>query len=222
MSALGLAIAEWGLWKRRHLRWSLPAEVLLLAAASLPLRFAPFLLCASSGALAVLLGWNHGFCWKRGSSFSALGAGLPPGRIVAGRLLAGLAVYGFHLLLAAPPLILALSSGGLSAALLAAWAGLWLAAYAMAAGLGFLAGLLLGPTEHLVGGYVLAAWFLPGLFQPQALLLNPLVQAWSLARGGGPGRPVLGAALELLVAALAFAAAGLLLARNGTVNDARA
>lgn len=219
---IALALAEWRLWKGYYLRASLPIALIFLFAASIPTQFRLILLCTTVGLLSILLGWRCGDEWKPGSPLRDLAVGMSPSEILAGRLLAALAVWAFHLLVALPPLLFAVAILGLPAGVLAVWAFLWLASFALAMGLGFLSSLVLGRTDHFVGGYVLAAWFLPGLFLRPALAINPLVQAWSVARGSGPGAAFLCATLEFALAVLAFLVVGRLLARNGKREDGQA
>lgn len=214
------ALAEWKLWKRLYLRKSIPLALALLSLASVFPNMRLFLLCGASGALFLVLGWQCGNRWKPGSSFRRIAEGREPAGIVAGRALAALAVFSLHFLVAAPLLLFSLAARSLPASLLGGWTLLWLAAFFLAMGLGFLASLAFGATDHLVGGYVMAAWLLPGLFLPPALALNPLVQAWKLAQGLGVTTAFGAAVLEVLLAFAAFECARRLIVRERKAADA--
>lgn len=201
------ALAEWRLWKRLYLRRSLPAFLAFVALACLPSLFRPFLLVTGLGLLFLGLGWHYGNRWQPGSSFRRVAEGRAATDIVRGRCLAALATWSLHLLLVAPALCLSCSALALPLGLIAAWSLIWLSAFLLAMALGFLSSLILGTTDHLVGAYVLAAWILPGLAWPPARILNPLAQAWSLARGASAPPLIAATLLELLAAGVLLLAA---------------
>jgi hypothetical protein len=218
-SIAAFALAQWRYFRQRLVPRSAAVALAATGISAAFVNLAPFLLAVALTSIALVLGWSSGNRYASGSvSRRVLDASdATPPTLALGEAAVALALWSFVLLLASPALVISLSRWAIPPAAVASCLLLLTSAFMVSNASGFLASLLLGKTEHFVGGYVLAIWLLPGLFLSPALAVNPYAQAWK-AFGLGQALPPL-AASAVFLAAAAAAHAGSVIAMGAERRD---
>jgi len=210
MTAFVYALAEWRTWRAERRQVGLLVGVV---AASVSICFdwlGAWCLSVALPATVLGLGWSSGSRYSRGQRFRKLLLGSPvqPSAGALGKALASSAEGCFSVLVLAPPAILSLAlwQRGPTAALLLLLS--LLIAFLLSAAAGFLASLLFGDGDRLLGPYFFAAWIPATSLVPAAAPFSPFIQAWAALGGADPGPGILfvGLAVEALAAAALFAA----------------
>jgi hypothetical protein len=220
MTAFSYAVAEWREWRDARPHPGLLVAALILAGSASFLWLGPFALSLSLPAAALALGWAGGGRYGSGARFRKLllGSGIEPHAGALGKALEAAAEAVWTGLALSPPAVLVLVFWERGAADFVLLPLTFLACFLLSAAAGFTLSLAFGGPDRLPSLYYLGAFVVPTALFPELRFLSPFFQAGAaLGAGTGPvkgaalpslGPFFLGALVDLVLAALLFAAGG--------------
>ena len=220
MTAFSYALAEWREWREARPHTGLLVASLVLAVSASLLWLGPFALSLALPAVALAMGWAGGGRYGPGGRFRKLllGSGIAPNAGAAGKALEAAAEAAWTALALSPPAILALAfwERGVAAFLLLGLA--FLASFLLSAATGFVLSLAFGRSDRMLSLYYLGAFVAPTALFRELRILSPFFQSGAAfgigmgaaqEAGAAPLGPfLLGAFVNLALAALLFAAGG--------------
>lgn len=200
-------VAEWREWSKDRMPRTIAGGIAVMAFVGAVSSAHPYALSLALLFQSIWLGWYLGNRYWRGtlSRSKFLYAKLSPGRAVAGKIVASIAIAAVHAIASTPILLLMAVLWGVSAAGLFLCLSICFASFFVSLALGFVSSLALPSVEGFFGTLALALWLILTAAIGPARTANPLIQTWLCMNKSG-------SASVALCAPILFACACALLA----------